>query len=75
MALWRGWLPSVIGVIPYVGLNFATYETSKEIVMRHYGAAPAPSCVSPGGARSGRRGGGGAATLTAADVVVFRRCL
>mmetsp|Transcript_10168 Transcript_10168/g.30546 ORF Transcript_10168/g.30546 Transcript_10168/m.30546 type:complete len:338 (-) Transcript_10168:678-1691(-) len=37
MALWRGWLPSVIGVIPYVGLNFATYETSKEIVMRHYG--------------------------------------
>ena len=22
-ALYRGWLPSVIGVIPYVGLNFA----------------------------------------------------
>ena len=43
MALWRGWLPSVIGVIPYVGLNFATYETSKEIVLRHYGASP-PTC-------------------------------
>lgn len=43
MALWRGWLPSVIGVIPYVGLNFATYETSKEIVLRHYGAPP-PAC-------------------------------
>ena len=23
MALWRGWVPSVIGVVPYVGLNFA----------------------------------------------------
>ena len=23
VALWRGWVPSVIGVVPYVGLNFA----------------------------------------------------
>lgn len=29
VALWRGWLPSVIGVMPYVGLNFAVYETLK----------------------------------------------
>jgi Mitochondrial carrier protein len=38
MALWRGWLPSVIGVIPYVGLNFAVYETSKDIILKYYGA-------------------------------------
>ena len=31
-ALYRGWLPSVIGVIPYVGLNFAVYGTLKDIV-------------------------------------------
>jgi solute carrier family 25 (mitochondrial phosphate transporter), member 23/24/25/41 len=38
LALWRGWLPSVIGVIPYVGLNFAVYETSKDMILKHYGA-------------------------------------
>ena len=37
LALWRGWLPSVIGVIPYVGLNFAVYETSKDMILKHYG--------------------------------------
>jgi solute carrier family 25 phosphate transporter 23/24/25/41 len=34
-ALYKGWLPSVIGVIPYVGLNFAVYETLKEWVMKN----------------------------------------
>ncbi|KAJ4823820.1 Mitochondrial adenine nucleotide transporter adnt1 [Turnera subulata] len=29
-ALYKGWLPSVIGVIPYVGLNFAVYESLKD---------------------------------------------
>jgi solute carrier family 25 phosphate transporter 23/24/25/41 len=28
-AFYKGWLPSVIGVVPYVGLNFAVYETLK----------------------------------------------
>jgi len=37
VALWRGWVPSVIGVVPYVGLNFAVYETLKEVVLDHYG--------------------------------------
>ena len=41
LALWRGWLPSVIGVIPYVGLNFAVYETSKDAILSHYGACAA----------------------------------
>lgn len=37
LALYRGWLPSVIGVIPYVGLNFAVYETLKDVAVKHYG--------------------------------------
>ena len=37
MALWRGWVPSVIGVVPYVGLNFAVYETLKDVVLQYYG--------------------------------------
>ncbi|CAL5222933.1 g5368 [Coccomyxa viridis] len=36
IALWKGWLPSVIGVIPYVGLNFAVYETLKDHVLKYY---------------------------------------
>ncbi|KAG7956376.1 hypothetical protein I3843_11G121200 [Carya illinoinensis] len=38
-ALYRGWLPSVIGVIPYVGLNFAVYESLKDwlITSRPFG--------------------------------------
>ena len=37
LALWKGWLPSVIGVVPYVGLNFAVYETGKDVILKHYG--------------------------------------
>lgn len=37
VALWRGWLPSVIGVIPYVGLNFAVYETLKDMIIKSTG--------------------------------------
>jgi len=37
LALYKGWLPSVIGVIPYVGLNFAVYETLKASLLQHYG--------------------------------------
>uniref|UniRef100_A0A0E0L6B2 Mitochondrial carrier protein n=1 Tax=Oryza punctata TaxID=4537 RepID=A0A0E0L6B2_ORYPU len=33
-ALYRGWLPSVIGVVPYVGLNFAVYESLKDWLLR-----------------------------------------
>ncbi|KAK7301739.1 hypothetical protein RJT34_12611 [Clitoria ternatea] len=29
-ALYKGWLPSVIRVIPYVGLNFYVYESLKD---------------------------------------------
>lgn len=37
LALYRGWLPSVIGVVPYVGLNFAVYETLKDMAVKRYG--------------------------------------
>ncbi|OAY56392.1 mitochondrial adenine nucleotide transporter ADNT1 [Manihot esculenta] len=33
-ALYKGWLPSVIGVIPYVGLNFAVYESLKDFLLK-----------------------------------------
>ncbi|CAN6718597.1 unnamed protein product [Malus baccata var. baccata] len=33
-ALYRGWLPSVIGVVPYVGLNFAVYESLKDWLIK-----------------------------------------
>ena len=48
IALWRGWLPSVIGVIPYVGLNFSVYETLKDMTLKHYGEIlPFPPCPAP----------------------------
>ncbi|CAM6100230.1 unnamed protein product [Calypogeia fissa] len=34
LAVYKGWLPSVIGVIPYVGLNFAVYESLKDHVVK-----------------------------------------
>ncbi|GAB4815601.1 hypothetical protein N2152v2_002647, partial [Parachlorella kessleri] len=36
-ALWRGWVPSVIGVVPYMGLNFGVYETAKDLIIKYYG--------------------------------------
>ncbi|KAG6420200.1 hypothetical protein SASPL_116720 [Salvia splendens] len=33
-ALYKGWLPSVIGVVPYVGLNFAVYESLKDYLIK-----------------------------------------
>lgn len=37
LAFYKGWLPSVIGVVPYVGLNFAVYETLKEWAIKQGG--------------------------------------
>jgi hypothetical protein len=45
IALWKGWLPSVIGVIPYVGLNFAVYETLKDNVLKFYGVHILPDAL------------------------------
>ena len=51
VALWRGWVPSVIGVVPYVGLNFAVYESLKDVVIQASGAgrfsAPCSSSYMP----------------------------
>ncbi|MCO5589441.1 hypothetical protein L7F22_043408 [Adiantum nelumboides] len=41
LAVYKGWLPSVIGVIPYVGLNFAVYESLKDwLVKRNIATKP-----------------------------------
>jgi solute carrier family 25 phosphate transporter 23/24/25/41 len=37
LAFYKGWLPSVIGVVPYVGLNFAVYESLKVGLQKQYG--------------------------------------
>jgi len=37
LAFYKGWLPSVIGVIPYVGLNFGVYETLKATLLKSHG--------------------------------------
>lgn len=34
-ALYRGWLPSVIGVIPYAGFNFGVYESLKDYLIKN----------------------------------------
>ncbi len=36
-AFYKGWTPSVIGVIPYVGLNFSIYETLKDSCVKFQG--------------------------------------
>ena len=36
-AFYKGWLPSVIGVVPYVGLNFAVYESLKDAAVKQSG--------------------------------------
>jgi solute carrier family 25 phosphate transporter 23/24/25/41 len=36
-AVYKGWVPSVIGVIPYVGLNFAVYGTLKDMAAKAQG--------------------------------------
>ncbi|GLT46627.1 hypothetical protein SLA2020_203710 [Shorea laevis] len=33
-ALYKGWVPSVIGVMPYVGLNFAIYDSLKDWLVK-----------------------------------------
>mmetsp|Transcript_30652 Transcript_30652/g.78712 ORF Transcript_30652/g.78712 Transcript_30652/m.78712 type:complete len:322 (-) Transcript_30652:669-1634(-) len=38
-ALYKGWVPSVIGVVPYVGLNFAVYGTTKDLMCAQYGVS------------------------------------
>ncbi|EFJ06594.1 hypothetical protein SELMODRAFT_233298 [Selaginella moellendorffii] len=41
-ALYKGWLPSVIGVVPYVGLNFAVYESLKDYIVKEEPFGPVP---------------------------------
>uniref|UniRef100_A0A6G1S7E7 Solute carrier family 25 member 42 n=1 Tax=Aceria tosichella TaxID=561515 RepID=A0A6G1S7E7_9ACAR len=37
LALYRGCLPSILGIIPYAGVTFFTYETAKRLHYEHTG--------------------------------------
>ena len=60
-ALWGGLGPTLVGIIPYGGLSFATYETLKAAVRKHYPDADGPK----GQPLALRLGLGGVAGLTA----------
>lgn len=42
LALWRGITPSLLGVIPYAGTSFFTYETLKQHYQTIYSSPPPP---------------------------------
>jgi len=60
-ALWGGLGPTLVGIIPYGGLSFCTYETLKAAVRTHYPDADGPK----GQPLFLRLGLGGVAGLTA----------
>lgn len=68
-ALYRGLLPTVLGVAPYVGLNFAVYEHVRKLVTPEGMAHPTPLGKLVAGAISG----GVAQTLTYPMDVLRRR--
>ena len=41
-ALWRGITPTLLGVIPYAGTSFFTYETLKQQYQTTYSSPPPP---------------------------------
>lgn len=41
-ALWRGITPTLLGVIPYAGTSFFTYETLKQQYEATYSSPPPP---------------------------------
>jgi len=48
-ALYRGFLPTVAGIIPYAGISFFTYDTLKSVVAKHRsdGTGPPPPLSAP----------------------------
>lgn len=42
MTLYRGLTPTLMGVVPYAGFSFFTYETLKEYHQKKYGGGPDP---------------------------------
>eukprot|EP01062_Namystynia_karyoxenos_P019150 TRINITY_DN17177_c0_g2_i1.p1 TRINITY_DN17177_c0_g2~~TRINITY_DN17177_c0_g2_i1.p1 ORF type:complete len:691 (+),score=217.39 TRINITY_DN17177_c0_g2_i1:75-2075(+) len=40
ISIWRGLTPTMIGIIPYSGIGFATFETLKQTMCQRQGLAP-----------------------------------
>ncbi|XP_003382921.2 PREDICTED: mitochondrial coenzyme A transporter SLC25A42-like [Amphimedon queenslandica] len=54
--LYRGLLPTVLGVLPYAGCSFFTYETLKDKYRQHYNEPPSPLFKIVAGAFAGLMG-------------------
>ena len=53
-ALWRGITPTLLGVVPYAGTSFFTYETLKQQYQTTYSSPPPPLQRLAFGAFAGR---------------------
>ena len=42
IGLYRGLIPTLIGIIPYAGLSFYCFEVTKSVVLQHWGWARTP---------------------------------
>ncbi|EIE25738.1 mitochondrial substrate carrier [Coccomyxa subellipsoidea C-169] len=51
-AFYRGLSPSLIGILPYAGVDIATFEVLKEWLLDHYDGAPPPYTILAAGMAS-----------------------
>ena len=51
--MYRGLIPTLMGVFPYAGSSFFTYETLKELYVHHYNEPPTPLVKLTAGAFAG----------------------
>ena len=42
IGLYRGLIPTLIGIIPYAGLSFYCFEVTKSVVLQHWGWGRTP---------------------------------
>uniref|UniRef100_A0A7S1SPR2 ADP,ATP carrier protein n=1 Tax=Tetraselmis chuii TaxID=63592 RepID=A0A7S1SPR2_9CHLO len=43
MAFYRGLIPSLVGILPYAGVDITTFEILKDILLEHYQGQPPPT--------------------------------
>lgn len=51
-AFYRGLKPSLLGILPYAGVDIATFELLKEALLDHYDGRPPPAAILAAGAAS-----------------------